>query len=71
MGLLRNRSMFLTMAAVLVLVCAHANAQGNDLFSAAEKGDLSQVRTLIAAGANVNAKDGDGVTALMYASKNG
>jgi ankyrin repeat protein len=42
-----------------------------ELLDAARTGDLARVNSLIAAGADVNAKDGDGFTALMLASVKG
>jgi hypothetical protein len=58
-----------------VLVClltgARANAKGDDLITAAEKGDLHRVKTLLAKGTDVNAKVSDGGTALILASNNG
>lgn len=41
------------------------------LIVAAKNGDLSEVRILIERGANVNAADRDGITALGYATENG
>jgi len=41
------------------------------LLQAAKDGNLQAVQTLLAAGAEVNAKDNDGVTALMWAARNG
>ncbi len=45
---------------LVVLACSltgtRANAQGDDLFHAAEKGNLPRVKALLAAGADVNAK---------------
>lgn len=42
-----------------------------DLISAAERGDAAVVKVLLAKGADVNAKDDGGRTALMTASDNG
>ena len=39
-----------------------------DIFRAAESGDLARVRALISSGTNVNAKDKDGWTPLMFAA---
>ena len=48
-----------------------ASNQGGSLITAASKGDLPRVKTLLAAGSDVNAKASDGSTALMMASFNG
>ncbi len=68
-----RRSLILGIPVVLVclLAGAQANAKGNDLLKAAEKGDLPRVNALLAKGADVNAKNNDGWTALMYASYKG
>ena len=52
---------------------AYAFAAGNesDLVAAAAGGDLSRVKTLLAAKVSANARGEDGVTALMAASHNG
>lgn len=42
-----------------------------ELTKAAAKSDASQVRTLLANGADANQKDRNGYTALMYAARNG
>lgn len=46
-----------------VSVCSYAS-QNDDLINAAAAGDVNLVRQLVAMGANVNAADKDGVTAL-------
>jgi hypothetical protein len=46
-------------------------AEEDHLIYAAQGGDLGQVKSLIAAGVDVNAKDNLGYTALIYASLNG
>jgi ankyrin repeat protein len=73
MGWLHKHSMNLFGFALLacILVCTHANAQVNDLIDAAGKGDLSRVRALLDAKADINAKMNNGVTALILASNNG
>ncbi|WP_370653527.1 ankyrin repeat domain-containing protein, partial [Methylotenera sp.] len=39
------------------------------LLTAASKGDVATVNAMLASGASANAKDVDGVTALMYAAR--
>jgi ankyrin repeat protein len=41
------------------------------LIKASQKGDLAQVKALIAAGAQVNIQDGNGITALHWAALKG
>lgn len=41
-----------------------------DLIDAAGRGDISSVKALFDKGADVNVKDEDGGTALMWASRN-
>ena len=57
--------------AVLALWTNVARGEGHDLGYAAYYGDLCEVERLLAAGANVNAKDRNGITALMAASLEG
>jgi len=64
------------LAMLLVLCCASASIwahSGGDhpLINAAGRGDLSQVKALLAAKADVNDDAGRGITALMVASQNG
>jgi ankyrin repeat protein len=47
------------------------NAQAAPFLHAAATGDLVRVRALLDAKADVNAKDADGITALMWASMKG
>jgi len=70
---MRKHSLILGTLAVLVCLLAstRANAKGDDLFTAAENGDLHRVNALLAKGADVNAKLNNGGTALMLASQNG
>jgi uncharacterized protein len=50
---------------------AEANRPAEDLFNAVENGDATAVQALLANGADVNAKDADGGTALMAACQKG
>ena len=74
MAVLRKHLRVLAM--LLALCCAPASAwahSGGDhpLINAAGRGDLSQVKMLLAAKADVNDDAGRGITALMVASQNG
>jgi ankyrin repeat protein len=74
MRCLRKNFIFLAILvfATSVLAGPQATAQVNDLIDAAHKGDLSRIRALLAAGADVNSKTEDrGATALTYASSAG
>lgn len=54
-----------------LMLCALAGAAdktGDQLLSEIRKGDLALVRSSLAHGANVNARDAKGATALMYAA---
>jgi ankyrin repeat protein len=60
------------MTAIMVLWATVAVADVNeDFLKAAERGDLSAVESLIANGADINAKLNNGKTALMLATQNG
>ena len=48
-----------------------AESQGQALIDAAKKGDLEQIRDLLAQGADVNANNGGDETALQHAAWNG
>ena len=47
---------------------SHSETPSDNLFQAAQAGDLAAIRSTLAAGGNVNAKDPEGATALMYAA---
>jgi ankyrin repeat protein len=55
---------------LMVAVPAWADVN-SDLLDAARKGDTATVQSLLGSGANVNATDEHGGTALMYAAVNG
>jgi Ankyrin repeats (many copies) len=63
--------MALLMAIVSLWATMAIAGLNEDLFAAAVCGDLPKVERLIAAGADVNAKDKNGRTALMLASQRG
>ncbi len=65
--------MILHALALAAVFATLADAQSNDLVSAAARGDLPAVRTLLASGADVNAKRSsvDTRTALVFAAENG
>jgi ankyrin repeat protein len=48
-----------------------ANKAEDDLINAAKNGDLALVKSLIAAGVDMNAKNNVGYTALIFASQQG
>lgn len=56
---------------VWLLTAAPANAQGNDFINAVDKGDVAQVKAQLAAGADVNARNANGLTALQVAALHG
>ena len=65
-------SMMVVLMAVLALSATIGIAGVNeDLINAAWRNDLSEVKRLLAAGAEVNAESKDGDTALIIASENG
>ncbi len=81
MTCLRKHSLMLRVLAVLTCILAgtRANAQGDNLANlragqlanAAYDGDLHRVKVFLAAGYDVNAKAGNGGTALMAAAQEG
>ena len=70
-GVCKSKMMAFLMA-VVVLCASVAIAGVNEaLLLAAGRGDLAEVKRVIAGGAEINAKDHDGDTALMIASWKG
>jgi ankyrin repeat protein len=59
------------LVAVGLSAAAPTNAAQDNLIDASGAGDLSQVKALLGAKADVDAKTADGRTALMLASQNG
>jgi ankyrin repeat protein len=66
-----SRFSFIIAAFVAAVGCATMDAGKGDLMDAARTGNAEAVKALLAAGADVNAKDADGNTALMAAAKKG
>ena len=58
-------------AIITLGVIACSSNSGEELIDAARYGDLETVKLLIENGADIDAKDKDGYTVLMYASNNG
>ena len=59
----------ITFITLKVISCS--SNSGEELIDAARYGDLETVKLLIENGAEIDAKDKDGYTVLMYASNNG
>ena len=63
-----NQSLIVAVVFILTATC---HAKANPLIEAASSGNTEKVQTLLAQGANVNAKDYNGGTALMAAAFSG
>ena len=61
----------LSLVTLLIPLLAHAGDINQDLIEAAKKGDTAAVKTLLAKGADVNAKDEKGWPALLVAVEAG
>lgn len=66
-----RRTNWLAVAATAVLMGAFVGAPEAPVADAAERGELEQVRSLVRDGADVNAAQGDGMTALHWAAQRG
>ena len=69
-GLILNHIFRGITALILMSAVAHAS-DGQDLLQAAYAGDLSQVRTLLEKGTDIDHQAQNGATALYLASQNG
>ncbi|MBU0600637.1 ankyrin repeat domain-containing protein [bacterium] len=67
----RSSLAFLVCLFVFVLSVNSSADNKKKLVDATKRGDISTVQALLAKGAEVNAKDKDGITALMEASAQG
>src|SRR5215510_7781498 len=65
------RKTLLLIAATLNAVALHAAAGPASIADAAMRGDRADVLSMIKQGADVNAPQGDGVTALHWAARHG
>jgi uncharacterized protein len=61
----------LCLALLCLTLCAQAAGPDADLLDAARQGDLEKVKSLLAAGANIDAKNKYGITPLFYAAWSG
>ncbi len=67
-----GRSFFIMLSVIFILAtAAYARDLNKDLANAAKKGDTKAVKFYLAKGADVNAKDALGQTALIYAATYG
>ena len=67
-----GRSQVRVMLAVALVALLGATVRsGPPIVDAAMRGDLDEVRALIQRGVDVNASQGDGMTALHFAAENG
>jgi ankyrin repeat protein len=60
-----------TCFAFVMIICGCASNLNDKLIRAAREGDTEDVVRLIEAGADVEARDNDGITAFIAASSNG
>ena len=69
---MKARALVFILPSVLVVLLINSCATTPKmLIQSAESGDYAEVKRLIEEGVNVNARDWDGHTALMFASKKG
>ena len=65
------RTTLAMLVALLISIPTIAQDINSQLIEAAKKGDTVSIKTLLDAGADVNAKNGNGFTALMWAAGRG
>lgn len=65
------RTFPMLLAALIAVLAAGAAAEANELVDAAAHGETDVARALLREGADVNAAQGDGMTALHFAADNG
>lgn len=66
-----NRFLFIVAAFVAAVACASMDAGKGDSMVTANEDTIEVVKALLSAGADINAKDQDGKTALMAAAWSG
>src|SRR6476646_8299310 len=66
-----RRILALTVLAISIGAFVHAQQPTTAVADAARKGDVATVRTLLKSGADVNASEPDGMTALHWAAERG
>ncbi len=66
-----HRFLLFVVAFVVAVGCATMDIGESDLITASRAGHTERVKALLASGADVNAKDKDGVPAFMVAAMNG
>ena len=68
---MRSRLLTILSCALVLMTTVVRTSATSPVADAAERGDAAAVKTLIAQGADVNAPQGDGMTALHWAALNG
>src|SRR4051812_48540162 len=67
----RSRSMVNRLGLIVILTLSAATGKDDRIVDAAMRGDTALVRSLLKSGADVNAAQGDGMTALHWAAQSG
>ena len=68
---MRKTGRFLNLVLCLPFLLSGCASIGRNIYSAASKGNTQEVQKYLNEGADVNARDGNGITPLMYAVRNG